>query len=162
MNTYTVKEISEMLGTSEETVRRWIREDRLKATQESRKQGNVVTEEMLDAFLKESPKYAARMGSMFSLVGAGAVAVVAAMGVLGKQAIKEDNLKTAKVESQGIIELLRAEITTRTETVNKKQELIRQLQADIDDEQSAIKRAELMIRKLQRESRDGNNENANK
>lgn len=44
MDTYSVKEIADILNTNPETVRR--------------KAGNVVTKAMLDAFLKTSPKYA--------------------------------------------------------------------------------------------------------
>ena len=58
VDTYSVKEIAEMLNTNPETVRRWIRSGKLEAIQESRKGGNVVTKQMLDAFLKTSPKYA--------------------------------------------------------------------------------------------------------
>ena len=58
MDTYSVKEIADMLNTNPETVRRWIRSGKLEAIQESRKGGNVVTKSMLDAFLKTSPKYA--------------------------------------------------------------------------------------------------------
>ena len=56
MDTYSVKEIADMLNTNPETVRRWIRSGKLEAIQESRKGGNVVTKSMLDAFLKASPK----------------------------------------------------------------------------------------------------------
>ena len=51
MDTYSVKEIADMLNTNPETVRRWIRSGKLEAIQESRKGGNVVTKSMLDAFL---------------------------------------------------------------------------------------------------------------
>lgn len=49
MDTYSVKEIADMLNTNPETVRRWIRSGKLEAIQESRKGGNVVTKSMLDA-----------------------------------------------------------------------------------------------------------------
>lgn len=47
MDTYSVKEIADMLNTNPETVRRWIRSGKLEAIQESRKGGNVVTKSML-------------------------------------------------------------------------------------------------------------------
>ena len=37
MDTYSVKEIADMLNTNPETVRRWIRSGKLEAIQESRK-----------------------------------------------------------------------------------------------------------------------------
>ena len=58
MKTYSVKEIAELLNTNPETVRRWIRSGKLEAIQDSRKEGNVVTQAMLDSFLKTTPKYA--------------------------------------------------------------------------------------------------------
>lgn len=60
MKKYTVVQIADMLDTNPETVRRWIRSDKLQAEQASRKQGNVVTEADLVCFLKGAPKYAAR------------------------------------------------------------------------------------------------------
>lgn len=57
MKTYTVKDIAELLDTSTETVRRWIRSGKLQAEQESRKEGNLVTKERLEEFLKNTPKY---------------------------------------------------------------------------------------------------------
>lgn len=50
MKTYTVKEISDMLKIDPETVRRWIRSGKLQAEQSSRKDGNVVTDQMLQSF----------------------------------------------------------------------------------------------------------------
>lgn len=58
MRNFTVKEISEILNTNPETVRRWIRDGRLEAEQVSRKDGNVVSERSLNEFLKKTPKYA--------------------------------------------------------------------------------------------------------
>ena len=66
MDTYSVKEIADMLNTNPETVRRWIRSGKLEAIQESRKGGNVVTKSMLDAFLKASPKYAGIAGGLLA------------------------------------------------------------------------------------------------
>ena len=59
MKTYSVKEISEMLNTNPETVRRWIRKGKLNAIKsEYRKGGSKVTAEMLEKFLDAYPKYA--------------------------------------------------------------------------------------------------------
>ena len=57
MTTYSVKQIAEMLNTKPETVRRWIRDEKLKAVQVSRKDGNVITDAELQRFLKATPKY---------------------------------------------------------------------------------------------------------
>ena len=47
MRIYSTKEISELFGVDNETVRRWIRTGELKAEQSSRKRGNIVYEKDL-------------------------------------------------------------------------------------------------------------------
>ena len=54
MDTYSVKEIADMLNTNPETVRRWIRSGKLEAIQESRKGGNVVTKSMFARYYHDS------------------------------------------------------------------------------------------------------------
>ena len=76
MKTYTVRQISEMLNTNPETVRRWIRDKKLNAEQSFRKDGNIITEEALQRFLKSTPKYALRVG-----VGAAAAMLVPGGGI---------------------------------------------------------------------------------
>ena len=51
----TVIKISQKLGVNPETVRRWIRAGKLQTKQEG--QEHLVTEEALEAFLKENPRY---------------------------------------------------------------------------------------------------------
>ena len=62
MKMYNVKEISELLSVNEETVRRWIRSGELKASQSSKKQGNVVNEYDLLVFVSDKPKYKKMIG----------------------------------------------------------------------------------------------------
>ena len=57
MKIYNTKEIADLLGVDNETVRRWIRSGELKAEQSSRKQGNVVYEKDLFDFISDKPKY---------------------------------------------------------------------------------------------------------
>lgn len=64
MANYSVKQIAEMLDTNPETVRRWIRAGRLESSQASKKEGNVVSEDALKAFLERTPKYAAAAASV--------------------------------------------------------------------------------------------------
>ena len=94
MDTYSVKEIADMLNTNPETVRRWIRSGKLEAIQESRKGGNVVTKSMLDAFLKTSPKYAGiATGLLASPVGLTTATTAILGGILAQQLIKNDEIK---------------------------------------------------------------------
>ncbi len=80
MDTYSVKQIADMLNTQPETVRRWIRSGKLHAEKASRKDGHVVTEGDLSKFLKSSPKYA---GMACGLVGAAMMVPIAAAPIVG-------------------------------------------------------------------------------
>ncbi len=51
---FNVKEIAEMLDVSEETIRRWIREGKIRAVSASRKQGNKIAKEDLEDFLRKN------------------------------------------------------------------------------------------------------------
>ena len=57
---FTVIKVSQKLGVNPETVRRWIRAGKLQTKQEG--QEHFITEEALEAFLRQNPKY-----SRFSL-----------------------------------------------------------------------------------------------
>ena len=57
MRKYNVKEIAKLLNINEETVRRWIRFEGLKATQTSKKMGNVIDESDLFEFVRTKPRY---------------------------------------------------------------------------------------------------------
>ena len=57
MRTYNVIQIAKLLNVNEETVRRWIRTDGLKAEQTSKKTGNVINEQDLLEFVQTKPKY---------------------------------------------------------------------------------------------------------
>ena len=57
MRTYKVMEIAELLNVNEETVRRWIRSEGLKARRTSNKTGNVINEQDLIEFVRTKPKY---------------------------------------------------------------------------------------------------------
>lgn len=61
MVTYSVKQVAEILGTNEETVRRWIRSGKLKAEKTSNKEGNAIKETALAAFAKASPRYSSKI-----------------------------------------------------------------------------------------------------
>ena len=73
MKSYNVKQISELLKTNPETVRRWIRSGKLEAVQSSKKEGNIISEKALLQFLKSMPKYS----------GLAAGALAAAVPVVG-------------------------------------------------------------------------------
>lgn len=83
METYSVKQIADILNTKPETVRRWIRSGKLKAEQSSRKGGNVITEGDLNEFLKSSPKYAGFIaGAAIGSIAAPFAAIPLAGGIV--------------------------------------------------------------------------------
>lgn len=151
MKTFNVKEIAEMLNTNPETVRRWIRSGKLEAIQDSRKEGNVVTEQMLNAFLKSSPKYAGMlMGSaaISPIAGLGVMTVSLLGGLIAQQYVKNENEKNAKVSTNEIKKLLVSEIKKRKQSIRRKEETIRQLQSEIEAEQAGIEEAQRLIKEM--------------
>ena len=66
METYSVKQIAEMLGTNPETVRRWIRSNQLKTIQVSRKTGNIVSAKELEHFMRSLFRFSFLLLSAFS------------------------------------------------------------------------------------------------
>ena len=111
MDTYSVKDIADMLNTNPETVRRWIRSGKLEAIQKSRKGGNVVTKSMLDAFLKTSPKYAGiATGLLASPVGLTTAIATIVGEILAQQFIKNDEIKSAHINILEICKLLLSNI----------------------------------------------------
>lgn len=81
MADYNVKQISELVNVDSETVRRWIRTNKLKGTKDSKKTGFVVSESELKRFLNGIPKYSeVAAGLMAAAVPA--VGVPIAVGTL--------------------------------------------------------------------------------
>ena len=149
MDTYSVKEIADMLNTNPETVRRWIRSGKLEAIQESRKGGNVVSKSMLDAFLKASPKYAGIAGGLLaSPVGLTTATAAIVGGLLAQQLIKNDEIKNTHVNTSEIRKLLLANIQSSKENIIRKKKSIKHLQEEIEEEQQRIDEAEKLIKEL--------------
>jgi excisionase family DNA binding protein len=140
MNTYSVKEISEMLGTSQETVRRWIRDGKLNASQESRKGGNSVTEADFQKFLKKSPKYAT--------IAAGAVAAAVPIvgvplafgglvsGIVGAAA--EKGKQENDLDPDEVMVALSEGIKQSEKNIKRKRETVAQLENEIAQEEKQV------------------------
>ena len=161
MDTYSVKEIADMLNTNPETVRRWIRAGKLEAIQESRKGGNVVTKSMLDAFLKTSPKYAGiATGLLASPVGLTTATAAIVGGILAQQLIKNDEIKNAHVNTSEIRKLLLGNIQSSKEIIARKKNSIKHLQEEIDEEQQRINEAERLLKELDEKTKSQEEEYA--
>ena len=142
MQGYTVKQIAEMLNTNPETVRRWIRAGKLKAVQNSKKAGNLVSSESLQHFLKSTPKYA-EFVTATAIQGVATVAMAALfpatmsllMGGLMKSAFQKGR---RKVVAEDIELYLQKESIISTKTIRRKTEMSEQLQKEIEEEQAKL------------------------
>ncbi len=148
MNTYTVKDIAEMLNTNPETVRRWIRSGRLKADQSSRKEGNSVSEQELYTFLKSTSKYEDI-----------AVRMAAESPDLAKNTLADCGVTVGddrKIESDEIRSAMDSNIAEALEKIREKQSLIDELTQEIritkkmiDDYQYMMDHADEMSETIQ-------------
>lgn len=93
MKTYSVKEISNMLDTSQETVRRWIRSGKLQAVDNKNKKGEskVILESELQTFMQKTPKFIGVLlaSAAFPPVGAAALSALGVKGII-KEAKKAE------------------------------------------------------------------------
>ena len=152
MKTYTVKEISDMLKIDPETVRRWIRSGKLQAEQSSRKDGNVVTDQMFQSFLMQSPKYAKLVAPLVSTpVGVTVTAASVLTGIIAQQYIKNEKVKNAQINVKEILGLLENEIKNHEINIESKQKVIKQLQHDIAMERQNINEKRALLEKMKAE-----------
>ena len=138
---YTVKQIAEMLDTNQETVRRWIRENKLHAAQTSRKDGNVVAEEEFQRFIKETPKYATRLAASIIPFSPGA-GLVALLGTLASGAALDYMVKkkstVTSVLPEDAKEFIARSVSEMEGQVAQKQQAIRQIEAEIQELRTKI------------------------
>lgn len=141
MEFYTVKEIAEMLSVNEETVRRWIRENKLDAERGTGRQGSKVLSESLKKFLDEnkglitstaasvlglSTVAALGVGSavVSSFIAPISVASVLGMSWLGILKAKDKDKRQIKVElMEKELELEQLAMQLKTEIASKTHEL---------------------------------------
>lgn len=153
MKTYSVKDIADMLQTNPETVRRWIRNGKLKADQTSRKDGNVVREDDLYKYLRSTSRYAATATSLAVDNPFLALTTAVGAGILG--AIVTSLLKKnpqdrgdVSILSDDVEQKLKKSITESEETIERKKAAIAELQAEIYKEQQQIKDYETALEHL--------------
>lgn len=138
MKTYSVKQIAKMLQTNPETVRRWIRDDKLKAEQVSRKGGNVVTEAELKRFIKATPKYLAKFTAA---AGLAAVSPIAGIGFLAggfwASAIlgccEEKSKVDVRIREEEFKEYLKNKVIKLKLEANQRRKLIEKAETEIEE-----------------------------
>lgn len=133
MADYNVKQISELLNVDSETVRRWIRTNKLKGTKDSKKTGFVVSESELKRFLNGIPKYSGvAAGLMAATVPA--VGVPIAVGtLLGSLVTSFFVGKEKNVTPNDIINYVQKEISKTNSAIVQKQTTIQQLQTEVEE-----------------------------
>lgn len=129
MKIFNVQQISEMLNTNPETVRRWIRSGKLKAEQDSRKSGNLISEDSLKKFMLSSSKYAGLVATVFAPT---TIALPVAMGgLVGTVISAVYGQKKLKITSKHIEEYLKDEIGKLDASIAQKKTTINQLQMEL-------------------------------
>ena len=149
MKKYSVNEVAKMLGKNPETVRRWIRDGKLEAHLPSKKQGHVITEQMLDTFLANSPQYTKNINTLIkNPVGTIAVASTMIGSFLTKQYLQNDRIKNAEVSTEEIRKLIAEDISERKAVISRKKKTIASLQKEVDEERARIVELELLDREM--------------
>ena len=150
MNSYTVKQIADMLKTNEETVRRWIRSGKLVATQDSKKTGNVISSESLKQFIKKTPKYAPIVAASFvSTPIAMSFVVGSLLGSLYAMVKEKDN---ESVTSKDVENFLKKKIAIHKKQIEKKEEEIKSIQEKIEEDKQNIEKYQFALDNLDLES----------
>ena len=117
MKTYNVKEVAKLMNTSEETVRRWIRDGKLKASMESRKKGIIITETMLEEFAKGMPKYATALSA--SMGGIIATSTLWLGSIMASSIMHNSDIKKSEVAAEEIEKLLKEKIVLSKEMIKR-------------------------------------------
>ena len=130
-----------MLGTNEETVRRWIRSGKLESECCSKRQGNIITSESLSNFMKQTPKYAALASTpLFS----SPIAMSIAMGTLFSTMMAASTPQTTSIDQNNIITsydidyFLQNKIKKQKETIKEYQDKLAFYNEEIKKLQEAL------------------------
>ena len=136
MPSYNVKQISEMLSASEETVRRWIRSGKLGAVRSSKKSGNVISSAALNEFLKQTPKYGKRLTSALDSSSTAISLMIG--GILGGLLLLLGNNQDRTVTPKDIERFIAKKIAMHEKSLEAKKASLAELQAEIETEQREL------------------------
>ena len=145
---YTVKQISDMLNTNPETVRRWIRSGKLAATQNSKKSGNIISSDSLRSFLQSAPKYAGMVaaGSAAAL-GVGATFPLAmSLGLITGNILSMLSHSAKQITPNAVKQHIENQIKKSEEVITQKEKLIIQLQQELNEERAKVDIMQQLLR----------------
>ena len=141
---YKVNEVAKLLDTNEETVRRWIRNNKLHATQQSKKIGNIIRSDDLLTFLRDYyPKYLERfMASTTSAAEKSTASLIAGLGIsligaAGFSAVKMLREKM-NLSQEDIVSYAGQQITKLEARIKQKRAAITGLEEEIGDYETQI------------------------
>lgn len=144
MESYTVKQVAELLSTNEETVRRWIRSGKLTASLTSKKSGHIITAEALNHFVKATPKYASVLTAA-AVSSPFAISVIVG-GLLGSMFALVDENK--QVTAKDVEIFLKKKIKGHTQTIEKKEAQLQRLKAEIVEERQNLEKYQYALENL--------------
>lgn len=149
MKGYTVNQVAQILKTNPETVRRWIRNGKLQATQNSKKEGNIISEQALISFLELRPKYAAIAKNIASALPVIAVSAAPSavllpvfVGSITATLITSLSLPNSAIKivtSEYIRNYLKNRIKKLQEEINNKNQRITQLQEEVSKSEQELR-----------------------
>lgn len=145
---YTVNEVAAIFQTNPETIRKWIRENKLSAIQgNSKKEGIRIEDSSIQDFVNSNSKY-----SKIALTTATAALITGGLAIpafLMVKAFQENQaLASAIIKSSDVINLLTDEIESEKESISKIQESISSLEQEIQNKNARIESIEQMIKEL--------------
>lgn len=165
MEVYTVKQVADMLQINPETIRRWIRQKKLIAIQDSRKDGNVITQDSLNNFLRSMPKYAGVVGGIAGLGVASPLGLpLLASSLVGAIVSKNtDNIDNSLVFSEDLERYLNTELELHEKNIKIKEKNIEQIKIEIEAKKMKIDELKKLIeRKNKKNDSDNSKENVEK
>lgn len=137
METYSAKEVAEMLNVNPETVRRWIRSGKLETVKGSSNNENLILLNSLNSFLS-STKYAK---STAGLVAYATLSLASLGGAIANKIISDKRRINSQIPATEIKKWVQEEIDQLDRSIDKKQKKLDAIQQEIDEESQ--KRSEL-------------------
>ncbi len=150
--TYEVTDISKMLRTNPETVRRWIRDNKLHSVKGTANGKNIITKTMLESFLESAPKkYTTNLMKDIIIPGVSYTMGLIIGSLLVDQFFEARENKHTEFNNVELIKMLKVSIKESEDEINEIEEKMLILQEEIIVHKKRIKKAKDVIGKLSEE-----------